>query len=77
MREAGSGMPTTSSISTDLSNASFLETCSCSSITSMTCLPIVNTGFNDVIGSWKIMLISLPRIWRISSQESFNRSRPL
>ena len=36
-------------------------------------MPMVNTGFSDVIGSWKIMLISLPRTSRISSQESFSR----
>ena len=29
--------------------------------------PMVKTGFNDVIGSWKIMAISLPRIDRISA----------
>ena len=40
-------------------------------------MPIVNTGFSDVIGSWKIMLISLPRTSRISSHGSLSRSRPL
>ena len=35
-------------------------------MTSITCRPIVNTGFSEVIGSWKIMLISLPRTFRIS-----------
>ena len=29
---------------------------------SITWSPQVNTGFNDVIGSWKIMAILLPRI---------------
>ena len=28
-------------------------------MTSVTCMPIVKTGLSDVIGSWKIMLISL------------------
>jgi len=30
-----------------------LLTRSCAWITSITCMPIVNTGFSDVIGSWK------------------------
>ena len=36
-------------------------------------MPIVKTGFSDVIGSWKIMLMSLPRIARISSHDSFEQ----
>ena len=28
---------------------------------SMTCRPMVKTGFKDVMGSWKIMAISRPR----------------
>ena len=43
----------------------------------MSCMPIVNTGFSDVIGSWKIMQISSPRTSRIPSSSSFSRSRPL
>ena len=39
--------------------------------------PMVSTGFSDVIGSWKIIAISRPRISRISSSESSRRSRPL
>ena len=38
---------------------------------------MVNTGFSDVIGSWKIMLISSPRTSRMPSLSSFSRSRPL
>ena len=38
--------------------------------------PIVSTGFRLVIGSWKIIAISRPRIRRSSWSESFNRSRP-
>ena len=30
------------------------------------CRPIVSTGLSEVIGSWKIIEISLPRIFRIS-----------
>src|SRR5437773_9451328 len=36
-----------------------------------------STGFREVIGSWKIIAISRPRIRRISSSESARRSRPL
>ena len=35
-----------------------------SRIASISCLPIVCTGFSDVIGSWKIIAISLPRMSR-------------
>ena len=34
------------------------------------------TGFSEVIGSWKIIEISLPRISRISGSLSCTRSRP-
>ena len=37
---------------------------------------MVNTGFNDVIGSWKIIAMSPPRISRSSFFGSFRRSRP-
>ena len=70
-------MPTSVSIATDRACASSCVHRSCARITSVTCMPIVNTGFSDVIGSWKTMLMSLPRIARISSHESFSRSRPL
>ena len=42
-------------------------------MTSVTCRPIVKTGFSEVIGSWKIMLISLPRTFRISSHDSVEK----
>ena len=38
---------------------------------------MVSTGFSEVIGSWKIMPISRPRMRRISSSLSVRRSRPL
>src|SRR6266567_6413019 len=38
--------------------------------------PIVSTGLSEVIGSWKIMAIRLPRISRISASERASRSRP-
>ena len=37
---------------------------------------MVSTGLSEVIGSWKIMAISLPRIWRISSSSSSSRFWP-
>ena len=37
---------------------------------------MVITGLSDVIGSWKIIEISLPRTRRISSSLIFRRSRP-
>ena len=40
------------------------------------CSSIVRTGFRLVIGSWKIIAISLPRISRISLSGSADRSRP-
>ena len=36
----------------------------------MICRPIVSTGLSEVIGSWKIIAMSRPRISRISSSES-------
>src|SRR2546423_7019066 len=38
--------------------------------------PIFSTGFSDVIGSWKMIAIWLPRTRRRSFFESFRRSRP-
>ena len=39
--------------------------------------PTVSTGFNDVIGSWKIIAMSPPRICRSSLSDIFSRSLPL
>ena len=36
----------------------------------------VSTGLSEVIGSWKIMEISFPRMPRIAVSESFSRSVP-
>ena len=36
--------------------------------------PMVKTGFSEVIGSWKIIEILLPRMERSSFSESCNRS---
>jgi hypothetical protein len=43
---------------------------------SMIWSPIRNTGLSEVMGSWKIMAISRPRMRRICSSESFSSSRP-
>ena len=42
----------------------------------MICRPMRSTGLSEVIGSWKIMAISRPRSWRISSSERVSSSRP-
>jgi hypothetical protein len=46
-------------------------------IDSVICSPIRYTGFSDVIGSWKIIEISAPRISCIWFLSSFMTSRPL
>ena len=38
---------------------------------------MVRTGFSDVIGSWKIIAISLPRIDRTSLSDIWRMSSPL
>ncbi len=43
----------------------------------MICSPQVKTGFSDVIGSWKIIEISLPRIARISRGDRLEQVAPL
>ena len=48
----------------------------CSSSASLIWRPTVSTGFSEVIGSWKIMAMSLPRTFRMSSSLSLSRSRP-
>src|SRR5580765_8364549 len=42
----------------------------------MSCAPIVLTGFSDVIGSWKIIAISSPRIERNWREFILSRSLP-
>ena len=55
------------SMSTALSQACLRLMFSCSSSTSAIWLPMVSTGLSEVIGSWKIMAMSLPRTPRIAS----------
>ena len=77
IRCSGAGMPTNSSISIALLRASCFETCWCSTTDSTIWKPQVNTGLRLVIGSWKIIAISSPRIWHILSSSSASKSRPL
>ena len=42
----------------------------------MICVPIVSVGLSDVIGSWKIIAISRPRMSSSFRSASFVRSRP-
>ena len=46
---------------------------SCARIASVIWSPTVNTGFSDVIGSWKIIAIRLPRMSRICAGGSFEQ----
>ena len=41
------------------------------------CSPTVKTGFSEVMGSWKIIEISLPRIFRICAGGKSSRFLPL
>jgi hypothetical protein len=70
-------MPTAASSSAALARAACLEMRSCARICSAICQPTRYTGFSEVIGSWKIMEIPVPRIWRIWSLLSVMRSWPL
>ena len=75
-RRRASGMPTRFSISTARSSASFAERPWWRRSVSPICRPTVSTGFRLVIGSWKIMEMSLPRIARISRSEHSSRFFP-
>ena len=77
-RRSADGTPTSSS-SCDGSLASRRRRSSpelCVWIASEIWSPIVKTGFSDVIGSWKIIAISPPRISRSSFFGIVSRSRP-
>ena len=75
-RRLASGMPTSRSISTALSSASRRLKRSCWESVSRSCRPTVSTGLRLVIGSWKIMEMSLPRTRRMAPSGSFRRSVP-
>src|SRR5215469_18903556 len=58
-------MPTRPSTSMARCRACVVVAPRCSRTVSEIWSPMVIVGFSDVIGSWKIMPISLPRTWRI------------
>ncbi len=75
-RRTGSGMPTIRSSSAARSRAARRFMLRCSSSTSPSCMPTLKTGFRLLVGCWKIMLIRLPRSFRISLSRRVSRSRP-
>ena len=76
-RSSGRGMPTRLSTSTALSSASFLVAPLWILTGSAIWRPMVQVGLSEVIGSWKIIAISLPRTRRICRSSRPTRSRPL
>ncbi len=76
-RRSALGMCTSLSMSTVLAMASRRPSPSWRRMASAICSPQVNTGLSEVIGSWKIMEISLPRILRILFAGKVTRSTPL
>ncbi|EDT38062.1 conserved hypothetical protein [Burkholderia ambifaria MEX-5] len=69
-----SGMRTRSSSRNASARASVALFDWCSAIASLIWSPTVNTGFSDVIGSWKIIAMSAPRIPRIVAALAWARS---
>src|SRR5262245_48843156 len=77
-RRSARGIPTAFRASTARAFACALEMSSlCSRTASTSCFPIVCTGLRLVIGSWKIIEISLPRICRSREEDICSRSSPL
>ena len=75
-RLSGSVMPTSVSSSMARARAAASVIFRWMSSGSMICRPMRSTGLSEVIGSWKIMAMSRPRSWRISSSERFSSSWP-
>ena len=75
MRCAAEGIRTSSSISIARALAAFGDIVVWARIASTICWPIVWTGLSEVIGSWKIIDILLPRSLRRSSADSVSTSR--
>ena len=69
-------MPTSSSPAIASSRALREVTSRCSITASMSWSPTLSTGFSDVIGSWKIIEISLPRSARSRDFEACRRFSP-
>src|SRR5216683_143462 len=76
MRRSASGMCTRRSISTARRSEVARSSCWCSISVSPICRPTVSTGLSDVIGSWKIIEMSLPRMRRIAASSRSSRSTP-
>ena len=74
--EAASGIPTFSSRETARLNAASLSRCMWTRMLSVICRPMVNTGFKEVSGSWKIIVTASPRILSSSFSDILSRSRP-
>ena len=69
-------MPTSLSISIARARAARRDSRWCTMAASAIWSPTVNTGLSDVIGSWKIIAIWLPRMARSSRGASVSRLRP-
>src|ERR671930_121615 len=70
-------MPTAFSSSSARPRACFFVTSRWSWIASTSCAPIRCTGFSDVIGSWKIIAMSFPRMSRRRLELIVSRFSPL
>jgi len=77
MRFSGEGMPTRDSISTARASAAARSRPRWVRIASTSWNRTVYTGLSDVMGSWKIMEISLPRSCRSRAAPARSRSSPL
>src|SRR4051794_13702896 len=75
-RFSGWGMPTMPSSSTARFRASPRSTLRCAWMVSTICSSIVRTGFRLVMGSWKIIAMSRPRISRTSDSSIVTRLTP-
>ena len=75
-RLPASGIRTASSSSPQRLSACRRPMPSCSSSTCAICTPILRYGFSEVIGSWNIIAIRLPRIPRRSRSAIPINSRP-
>jgi hypothetical protein len=58
------------SISTARAVGRFCDMPWCSTSVSAICRPMVSTGLSEVIGSWKIIEISLPRIAHLAARRA-------
>ena len=75
-RRSGSGMPTEPSNPMAVFFASLLDRPRVCLMVSVTCRPIRTTGLSDVIGSWKIIAISVDQSRERSLRWRFVSSRP-